>query len=291
MTRSEHLDIDVSVPPFDQFRSIRPLATNRSGHDSFQHARHHLYVGHHTRTRASALIKVMSKPGLVYENNLTNEIASLTTIGRELPKSRYFPVLLDHGRLDDGRLYLTMSLFDEFPLATSIGTERMPTRVVAHLQTAIEVTKAVSELHRVGIIHVDLNPMNILHRAEKRKPVIRIVDFESSYETSRHSAGAFYDPPTTTGYSAPEVSSQPPDARSDVFSLGAVLYSLLAGTQWTWQAELGSQIEADHGLDSDLKSILRTASGVKPDRRYASMQLFQDALAAHLEHIWPGRSS
>jgi serine/threonine protein kinase len=290
LTRSARIDIDVSVPPFDQFRSVRPLATNRSGHDSFEHARHHLYVGHHTRTRASALIKVMSKPGLVYEHNLTNEIASLATIGRELPTSRYFPVLLDHGRLDDGRLYLTMSLFDEFPLATSIGTERMPTKVVTHLRTAIEVAKALSQLHRVGIIHVDLNPMNILHRAEKGRPVIRIVDFESSYEATRYSTGAFYDPPTTTGYSAPEVSSQPPDARADVFSLGAVLYSSMAGTQWTWQTELGSQIEADHGLDSDLKRILLTASDVNPDRRYASMPLLQEALTAHLEHIWPGRS-
>jgi len=143
----------------------------------------------------------------------------------------------------------------------------------------------------VGIIHVDLNPMNILHRAEKGRPVIRIVDFESSYEATRYSTGAFYDPPTTTGYSAPEVSSQPPDARADVFSLGAVLYSSMAGTQWTWQTELGSQIEADHGLDSELKRILLTASDVNPDRRHASMPLFQDALTAHLEHIWPGRSS
>ena len=168
----------------------------------------------------------MSKPGLVYEHNLTNEIASLTTIGRELPTSRYFPVLLDHGRLDDGRLYLTMSLFDEFPLATSIGTERMPTKVVTHLRTAIEVAKAVSQLHRVGIIHVDLNPMNILHRAEKGRPVIRIVDFESSYEATRYSTGAFYDPPTTTGYSAPEVSSQPPDCSLRLIGLRASIACL-----------------------------------------------------------------
>jgi tRNA A-37 threonylcarbamoyl transferase component Bud32 len=79
------------------------------------------------------------------------------------------------------------------------------------------VAKAVSQLHRVGIIHVDLNPMNILHRAEKGRPVIRIVDFESSYEATRY-------------------------------------------------------------------------SDVNPDRRPESMQLFQDALTAHLEHIWPGRS-
>jgi len=41
--------------------------------------------------------------------------------------------------------------------------------------------------------------MNILYRAEKGQPVIRIVDFESSYEAARHSGGPFYNPPTTPG--------------------------------------------------------------------------------------------
>ena len=56
-------------------------------------ARHQLYVARDKRSRANVLIKVTSKPGLVYEQDLTNEIASLSTINRELPDSRYFPVL------------------------------------------------------------------------------------------------------------------------------------------------------------------------------------------------------
>ena len=202
MSHIAPIDIDCKSPPFDQFRSIHRLAAARSGHASAEHARHQLYVARDERRWANVLIKVTSKPGLVYEQDLTNEIASLSTINRELPDSHYFPVLEEHGRLRDDRIYLTMSCFDEWPLATAIGSEPIPARLVAHLRTTIEVAKALAELHSLKIWHVDLNPMNILCRWEGGKPVIRIVDFESSYEVARHSRGDFYNPPTTSGYSA-----------------------------------------------------------------------------------------
>jgi serine/threonine protein kinase len=281
--------IDRDSPPFDQYSSVRPLAPDRSGHASAEHARHHLYVGRDKRSRTDVLIK-LSKPGLTYEHNLANAFATLSTINRELPDSRYFPVLVEHGRLRDGRVYMTTSLFDEFPLATAIGTERVPAMMVGHLRAAIEIAKALGELHRLGIFHVDLNPMNILYRSEKGRPVIRIVDFESSYERARHSTGVFYNPPTTPGYSAPEVPRRAPDARSDVFSLGAVLYTMLASYQWTWEADVGTCVGADTEIDSELKRILRSAVQPNPVRRYQSMQKLHDALAAYLERIWPGRS-
>lgn len=236
------------------------------------------------------LIKVTSKPGLVYEQDLTNEIASLSTINRELPDSRYFPVLGEHGRLRDSRVYLTMSHFDEWPLATTIGSERILAREVAHLRTAIEVARALAELHGLQIWHVDLNPMNILCRWESGKPVIRLVDFESSYEAARHSRGVFYNPPTTSGYSAPELSRRAPDARSDLFSLGAVLYTMLAGYEWTWTSDIGRCVDMDPGVESELKEILLTAVAADPDRRFPSIAELRAALIAYLERIWPGRS-
>jgi hypothetical protein len=42
----------------------------------------------------------------------------------------------------------------------------MPAKMVAHIRTALEVAKALTEIHRLNIFHVDLNPMNILHRVE-----------------------------------------------------------------------------------------------------------------------------
>ena len=166
----------------------------------------------------------------------------------------------------------------------------MPAKLVAHIRTAIEVAKALTQIHGLNIFHVDLNPMNILHRIEKGGPVIRIVDFESSYESARHGTGLFYSPPTTPGYSAPEISQRPPDGRSDVFSLGAVLYTMLAGYSRTWGVETAISVDVDPDLDSALKSILLKALNPDPATRYVSIQEFHAVLAAYLEEIWPGRS-
>lgn len=285
----DRLDRQLQSTPFKRFGSVQRLGQDRSGHASVEHVRHQLYVGRDKATRTNALIKVTTKPGLVYQHNLTNEIATLSTINRELPESRYFPRLWDHGRLSDGRIFLIMSLFDEWPLATTIGPERMPHRLVARLRTSVEVANALAELHRIRIFHVDLNPMNILYRVEQGRTVIRIVDFESSYEVARHSSGVAYNPPTTPGFCAPEVHERAPDGRADVFSLGAVLYTMIAGYGWTWERELSRSIEADAEIDADLKTILLTAVERDAGKRYRSIQEMSAALAVYLESIWPGR--
>jgi serine/threonine protein kinase len=120
--------------------------------------------------------------------------------------------------------------------------------------------------------------------------VLRIVDFESSYEAARHSRGVFYNPPTTSGYSAPELSRQAPDARSDLFSLGAVLYTMLAGYEWTWTTDVGRCVDADPEVAPELKEILLTAVDADPDRRFPSIVKLRVALTEYLERIWPGRS-
>jgi serine/threonine protein kinase len=247
-------------------------------------------VGRDTRTRANALIKVTTRPGLVYEQNLTNEIATLATINRELPDSRYFPLLWDHGRLPDGRVFLIMSLFDEWPLATTIGPEGLSHQLVARLRTSLEVASALADLHRIRVFHVDLNPMNILYRVEQGRPVIRIVDFESSYDVARHADGVIYNPPTTPGFCAPEVPHRAPDGRADVFSLGAVLYTMIAGYGSAWDTDLSARLVVDAAIDVDLKTILLTAVAPDADKRYQSVQEMSAALAAYLESIWPGRA-
>jgi serine/threonine protein kinase len=282
-------EIDLAAAPFDRFSTVHRLGADRRGRAS-EHARHQLYVGRDRQTRLNLLVKLATRPGKVYQSDLENEIETLTTINRGLPDSRYFPILYDHGYRKDGRIYLVSTFFDELPLAAAIGDDWVPDRLVANLRTALEVVKAVAELHGLDIFHVDLNPMNILHRAEKGRPIVRIVDFESSYDVARHANGVFYSPPTTTGFSAPEVSHQAPDARADVFSLGAVLYTMLAGYDWA-SGEPRLRIGQDGHLDPELREILVTAVASAPEDRYESAERFGSALDAYLERIWPGRRS
>jgi serine/threonine protein kinase len=283
-------EIDPAESPFDRFTTVRRLGPERRGQASTEHARHQLYVGRDRQTRVNLLVKLATRPGKVYQHDLTNEIETLSTINRELPDSRYFPVLYDHGHRSDGRVYLVSTFFEELPLAMSIGSEWVPDRLVGHLRTALEVVKAIVELHCLQIFHVDLNPMNILHRVERGRPIVRVVDFESSYEVARHSSGEFYNPPTTTGYSAPEVLQQPPNACADVFSLGAVLYTMLAGYHWSASGEPRTRISEDRDLDPELREILLTAVAPDPGERFASAADFGASLAGYLEGIWPGRT-
>jgi serine/threonine protein kinase len=289
MSHSGPVDIDITAPPFDHLGGVQRLASARSGHASAEHARHQLYVARDKRSRANVLVKIASKPGIVYEQELTNEIDSLSTINRERPDSRYFPLLFEHGRLRDSRIYLIMSLFDEWPLATTISADGTPVSEAAHIRTMIEAGKALIELHGLNIFHVDLNPMNILGRWVSGKPVIRIVDFESSYEAARHSSGVFYNPPTTSAFSAPELSVRAPDPRSDLFSLGAVLYTMLAGYDWTWGADAVRSVRADPEVSPELKQILLTSVDADPDKRFPSVVEFREALIAYFERTWPGR--
>jgi serine/threonine protein kinase len=281
------IDFDANSPPFNSFRDIKLLAKNRRGRVSFENARHHLYVGTDRKSHASVLIKISSKPGRIYQDNLENEIASLVKINELIPQSPYFPVIKAHGHLRDGRVYIIASFFDEFPLANAIGEERIPRKTDAYIRTAMEIAKAFAELHSLKIYHVDLNPMNVLLRLEHGKPIIRIIDFESSYDWERHSKGPFYDPPNTPGYSAPEISRQAPDARSDVFSLGAVLYTMLAGYKSTWEDDVWRYVNGDRDIDPDLKKIILEAVDSNPDNRYPSMAEFHAGLSAHLKKIQP----
>jgi serine/threonine protein kinase len=280
------IDFDAKAPPFDRFKSIHLLASNRRGHVSLENARHRLYVGSDRKTHASVLLKIAARPGLTYQHNLANEIACLSKINESLPQSVYFPVLRAHGKLADGRLYLITSLFHEFPLANAIGGERIPARSAAYLRTAMEIANALEELHGLRIYHVDLNPMNVLVRLEHGKSITRIVDFESSYDCDRHSTGTFYDPPVTPGFAAPEIARQQPDARSDVFSLGAVHYTMLAGYGWTWGAEVWTSVHGDRDLDPDLKGILLRAVDPDPGSRYPNIHEFRSNLAGYLDWLW-----
>jgi hypothetical protein len=69
-----------------------------------------------------------------------------------------------------------------------------------------------------------------------------------------------------------------------------VLYTALAGHDWTWNSEVGGSIKGDGDIDPEVKEILLTAVDPDPDMRYPSVREFHAALSAYLEGIWPGRS-
>jgi serine/threonine protein kinase len=127
---------------------------------------------------------------------------------------------------DVGPNYLVMELIDGTPLKGPLSVEKA-------LPLALQITSALEEAHRQGIAHRDLKPSNILVTREG----IKLLD--CGLAKREHSAAESDATVTltqvgtvlgTAAYMSPEqASGKPTDARSDIFSFGAVLYEMLSG--------------------------------------------------------------
>jgi tetratricopeptide (TPR) repeat protein len=137
----------------------------------------------------------------------------------------------------DGRTYIVMQYVEGETLAQRLA--RGPLDVASALQLAAEVADALAVAHTNGIIHRDLKPQNIMLGAGGRP---KLLDFgiahvdvppEAAAEIATHTATEDWSSGAIVGtpaYMSPEhVLRRPVDARSDLFSLGAVLFECLTG--------------------------------------------------------------
>jgi eukaryotic-like serine/threonine-protein kinase len=122
---------------------------------------------------------------------------------------------------------------------------RGPLKLDETIGVAIQVAMALEAAHAAGIVHRDIKPENIMLRQDKfvRDRFVKVLDFGLAKLTDRDSA--FSDPEAvtipitetspgaimgTSGYMSPEqAQGESIDARSDIFSLGVVLYEMVAG--------------------------------------------------------------
>jgi serine/threonine-protein kinase len=132
--------------------------------------------------------------------------------------------------IDEDRegLYVTMELLAGEPLSARLARERLSTG--ESVQIALGVLGALVALHQHGIIHRDLKPSNIFLSTRG----VKLLDFGLARPLLGADASAVTLPGVLVGtprYLAPELlEGGPADARSDLFSMGIVLYEMLAGT-------------------------------------------------------------
>jgi serine/threonine-protein kinase len=139
--------------------------------------------------------------------------------------------LLDGGTTEDGTPYLVMEHVDGQPIDHYCKDRQLD--IDARLRLFLQVCEAVESAHRQLVVHRDLKPSNILVEAGGRP---KLLDFgiakllDHTPEDVRGGATLTVERRMTPGYASPEqVSGGPITTQSDVFSLGAVLYTLLAG--------------------------------------------------------------
>ncbi|MGA2259293.1 MAG: serine/threonine-protein kinase, partial [Thermoguttaceae bacterium] len=187
--------------------------------------------------------------------------------------------VLDGGLTETGRPFFVMEYIKGVPITEYCDAARLS--IPARLQLFVEVCQAVQHAHQKGIIHRDLKPSNVLVAPYDDRPVPKIIDFglakavyESLNEQTLHTAhGAVLGTPLYMSPEQAQLNNLDVDTRSDIYSLGVLLYELLTGT-----TPLEKQRFKEVAWD-EIRRIIREEEPPRPSTRLSSSKMLP-ALAA-----------
>ncbi|MCU0866502.1 MAG: serine/threonine-protein kinase [Planctomycetes bacterium] len=170
--------------------------------------------------------------------------------------------VFDAGTTKHGRPFFVMELVKGVPLTDYVRQHRLSLQ--ARLELFVQVCRAVQHAHGKGVIHRDLKPGNVLVATADGRPLAKVIDFGVAKAT-----GARLTEKTlltehrgmvgTLAYMSPEQAEGllDVDTRSDVYSLGAMLYELLTG---------GTPFDVGELREQGLREMLRVLREVDPQR-------------------------
>ncbi len=144
--------------------------------------------------------------------------------------------VLDAGTTDSGRPYFVMELVRGIPITEYCDQAQLTPR--ERLELFVPVCNAIQHAHLKGIIHRDVKPSNVLITLHDDRPVVKVIDFgvaKALYQplTERTIYTRYAQMIGTPLYMSPEqaqMSGLDIDTRSDIYSLGVLLYELLTGS-------------------------------------------------------------
>jgi serine/threonine protein kinase len=261
-----------------------------------------VYRAAHKTTGKRVAVKVLSGVNSRDANAVRRFVLEIRTLNEI-----HHPNLVNifsFGQLTDGRYYYVMEYLEGCSLGALIrGRGRL--RPEEALPVFLDVCKALEVTHAKGIVHRDLKPDNVFLVAPREGSKARrakLLDFGLAklMEVQRNAAQQLTAVGMAVGtpqYMAPEqCKAQRVDARTDLYSLGVMLYEALTGrlpfdghtTLDIWEAHVRrlpqSPAElAPDNVSTDLESIIMTLLAKSPDERFSSAAAAAAALATQLE--------
>jgi tetratricopeptide (TPR) repeat protein len=218
---------------------------------------------------------------------------------------------LDAGASEEGRPYFVMELVRGEPLTDYCARER-PSLAV-RLKLFLQVCEAIQHAHQRGIIHRDLKPTNVLLTTNGAELVPKVIDFGiakaiGEVENRLHLSTIDGQIVGTPEYMSPEQAGLIDgglDTRSDVYSLGVMLYELVSGRR-PYELKRRTAIELERALRGplvppsqgatpgkrttrgdaarDLDAVVLMAMERLPDERYASVEQLADDVRCVIDH-------
>jgi serine/threonine-protein kinase len=187
----------------------------------------------------------------------------------------------DAGQTASGQPYFVMELVKGVPITEYCDQNRVPIR--QRLELFLHVCQAVQHAHTKGVIHRDLKPSNVLVTLHDGTPVPKVIDFGIAKAlgqqlTDKTLFTGFAQMIGTPLYMSPEQAGQSGldiDTRSDIYSLGVLLYELLTGTT---PFDKGRLRQAGY---EELRQIIREEEPPKPSTRVSTLGQAATILAAN----------
>ncbi|MCO6010891.1 protein kinase [Actinoallomurus purpureus] len=232
---------------------------------------------------APVAVKVLAG-GLIDDLDVRSRFLEEARILRRADSERLVRVH-DIGELEDGRPYFVMSYADRGTLADRMRERDIP--VSEALRLAIEISRGVEVINRLGVIHRDLKPSNVLFQSTTDGGERLLIADLGLAKALAHASGAFTMPVGTPGYMSPEQArfGGGLDVRADVYGLGALTYHLLTGDPpgpAPVEAPPGS---ARPGLPPAVDEIVMRALEGDRERRWPSAEAFAAALSVPLMSV------
>jgi eukaryotic-like serine/threonine-protein kinase len=205
-----------------------------------------LYRAREARTGEPAALKVM-RPQFAAARGALRRFQQEAETLRRLRHPHIVDVL-EHGTLADGRPFIAMEWLEGRDLAAELAA-RGPFSARETLELLEQVGSALRAAHGAGIVHRDLKAQNVVVLPRASGPLVKLVDFGVAKLLAPEEAGSMV---TSTGMvlgtplsMAPEqIRGETPDARTDLYGLGVMLYQLVTGRppfQGTTLVELEEQ--------------------------------------------------